>query len=135
MMSYDYLQFYWLCTNSCRQHGNMTKVTRHSSPHVILKVICAGVGRVYERDYTISDGQYMLLNVLVVVVICITLLVTIFLLVQVRCGTNHSGAQCCYDRIQVSIPCATVWPRRTKCPAHQAVRSATRSVSVVLAPL
>ena len=50
-MSRDYLQFYWLCTNSCRAHGSMTNVARPSSRCAILKVICAGVGRVWEQDY------------------------------------------------------------------------------------
>ena len=51
MTLYNYLQIYWLCTNSCREHGNMTKVTRPSSPRTILKAIRAGVGRGWEWDY------------------------------------------------------------------------------------
>jgi len=108
----------------------MTKVTRPTSPRAILKVIRARVGRVWERDY-IRRSVHATEHTCSCHNMYYTLLVTIFLLVQVRCGTNHSGAQCCYDRIQVSIPCATVWhrrTRRTKCAVYQAVRSATRSV-------
>jgi len=48
MTPYDYHQYYWLSMNSCREHENMAKVTRPSFPHVILKAIRAGVGRVWE---------------------------------------------------------------------------------------
>ena len=39
--------------NSCREHGNITKVTRPSSQSTILKTIRAGIGRVWVWDYSI----------------------------------------------------------------------------------
>ena len=72
-----------------------------------------------------SAGHFLLCMVFV------TSLVTLGLLVQVRCRTDRPSARCCKDRLQVSIPCATIQPSRTKCAGHQAVRSATRSVSVI----
>jgi len=38
---------------------NMTKVTRPPSLHTILKVICTGVGRVWEQDYLVPRPSYI----------------------------------------------------------------------------